>query len=559
MSVNTWRPQARAILQVILDGFGADSADSDRLVIPVLPKSVTVHINSYKQADSYELVFDAGDLPFDPRLIRAGSTEIYIFNTKTRDDKSTVLSRKEPLADPDKGGVRPRSDVDTVMLEMGSPVSKDKFTLGNKPRIVGLFDDDDMELSESGKWVTIRGQDYTAHLMSIQWPPNPDGSARKIPTGKRLDLFVEDMVSAADPDGNLGVVVRGIDPATLPTVGAGEVRSTTRGIPVEQNTMYWDVIYKTVTRYGFIAFVDGYDVVISLPKTITDKDTSTIKRMAWGANLQHLSLKRHLGKEQVPTMIVRSYDERTKQTISVEYPPNGVIDRSVVVDASKHGKGGGKGNSKPRVHANVKQATHISKKGKVTTTLRERDEYQIVEVHGITDRKQLERIAETRYHLLGKAERVVTFKTRELADLNNADLLSVEAGDAFLIDWDEFNAELLADPSITEGAKAQYLINRGFNSEVATVVAKYYSILEGLDRPLRFREGTITFDNEQGVDIEAELLDFIVIDGIRPDNGAVRTARTERNHANLVNGKGKPIGGTVQPRIQSQRPAGPHG
>jgi hypothetical protein len=534
-----YRPQARAILQVICDGFGQDTADSPTLVIPVLPKSVTVHINSYKQADSYELVFDAADLPIDPRIIRAGSAEIYIFNTASADDKNTVLSRKEPLADPDKGGLRPRGDVDTILLELSTPVARDRFTLGNKPRIVGLFDDDDLELSESGKWVTIRGQDYTAHLMSLQWPPNPDGTARKIPTGKRLDLFIQDMVAAADPGGSLSVVVRGIDASTLPTVGANEVRSTTRGIPVEQNTTYWDVIYKTVTRLGFIAFVDGYDVVISLPKTITDKDTSQIKRMAWGKNLSHLSLKRHLGKEQVPTMIVRSYDPRSKTTISVEYPPNGQIDRSVVVDAThpaKHGKG------KVRVHGSVKQSSHTSKKGKVTTTLRERDEYQIVDVYGITDRAVLAQMAETRYHLLGKAERTVTMKTRELADLNNSDLLGVSAGDAFLIDWDEFNAELLADPSVTEGAKAQYLINRGFNSEVAGTIARHYSILEGLERPLRFREGTISFDNDQGVEIEAELLDFIVVDGIRSGNGTTRQPRVEKNHANLVKNNGKQVG-----------------
>jgi hypothetical protein len=550
--VITWRPQARAILQVILDGFGDSSADSPTLVIPVLPKSVTVHVNSYKQADSFEMVFDAADLPIDPRIVRAGSAEIFVFNTSSFADKNTVLSRKEPLADPDKGGVRERGDVDTIMLELSTPVSRDRFTLGNKPRIVGLFDDDDLEMSESGKWVTIRGQDYTSFLMGVQWPPMPSGAARAIPTGKRLDQFVEDMVSAADPGGNLGVIVRGINASTLPVVGASEVRSSTRGIPVEQNTTYWDVIYKTVTRHGFIVFVDGYDVVISLPKTITDKDTSQIKRMAWGKNLKHLSMKRHLGREQVPTMIVRSYDPRSKQTISVEYPPNGTIDRAVVIDSthsSKHGKG------KVRVHQDVKESTHTSKKGKVTTTLRERDEYQIVDVYGITDRKVLEQMAETRYHLLGKAERTVTFKTRELADLNNSDLLGVEAGDAFLIDWDDFNRQLLSNPDVTEGAKAQYLVNRGYNSEIATTIARHYSILEGLDRPLRFREGTITYDNEDGVEIEAELLDFVVVDGIRAGNGATRPARVDSNHAKLVKNNGAKVGGNFVPSGPGARKA----
>ena len=137
--------QCRAILQVVFDGFGDSESDSETLVIPILPKSATVHINSYKQADSWELVFDSGDLPFDPALIRAGAAEIYVFQTAGLDDSQRVLNRREPLADPDKGGVRTRDDIDTLTLELQTPASRDRFTLGNKPRIVGLFDDSDLE------------------------------------------------------------------------------------------------------------------------------------------------------------------------------------------------------------------------------------------------------------------------------------------------------------------------------------------------------------------------------------------------------------------------------
>jgi hypothetical protein len=540
VAVKTWYPQARVVLQVILDGFGDSDADSDTLVIPVLPKSCTVHINSYKQADSYEIVFDASDFPIDPRLVRAGAAEIYIFQTNGLAAGITSLSRRDPLADPDPSGTRPRTPLETALLDMGTPVSRDKFTLGNKPRIVGLFDQNDMELSESGKWVTITGQDYTAHLASIQFPPTPSGYARQIPTGKRLDLFVTDMVTAADPNGNLTVDVRGLDPTSLPVVGANETRSTARGIPIEQGTTYWDVIYKTVERYGFIAYVDGLDVVISKPKNLSDANANTIKHMAWGTNLTHLSLKRKLGKEQVPTIIARSYDPKTKQTLSVEYPPGQTIDTSVVIDSVGKGK-----QQRHKVHSRIKETTHVSKTGKVKTTLRERDEFQFVDVYGITDRATLLQVAETRYHLLGKAERTILAKTKDLSDLDQRDILGVAAGDAFMIEWDEFNRALLADPTVTQGEKAAYLIGRGYNSEVAFTVAQYYQQLDISDRPVRFKEGTITFDNDQGIEIEMELQDFIVIDGQRPDDGSVREPRTSRNHAALTDANGKPIGGNI--------------
>lgn len=537
-------PQCRAILQVIFDGYGASVRDSRPLVIPVLPKSCTVHINSYNQADSFQLVFEAGDLPIDPRLIRAGAAEIYLFQASSASDSSQVISRRQPLVDADTGGQRRRDPADTLAMEMDTPIERDKFTLGNKPRIAGTFDDSDIELSSSGKWVTIKGQDYTAYLKGIQYPPNPNGTARRIPTGQRLDATIAALLSEADPDGQLSLDVRGIE--KIPIVGAKEVRGNKRGIPVEQGTSYWDIIYKLADRHGLIAYVDGLEVVLSRPKTITDRDTATIRRMAWGRNLEHLALRRHLGKEQSPTIVVKSYDERSGKTLTAEFP-DGTIDRSVIIDSSKGGK--------PKVHRRVKESTRRSKKnGKVKTTVRERDEYQIVTVRGITDPVVLRNIAENRYHLLGKAERTVTATTRDLHDLRFADILNVTSGDAFAIEWDEFNREILADPSIAEEAKVRHLQQRGFNTDVAREVARRYDMLRALDRPLRFKEGTIDFDVDDGIKIEMVLQDFLVLDGIRPDYGMPRTPTLEGKRATQRKGDGTAVGWSEDYRkAQEQR------
>ncbi len=524
-------PQCRVILQVICDGFGDSDSDSEIQVIPVLPKSATVHINSYKQADSFEIVIDAGDLPFDPGLIRAGGAEIYMFETAGINDEGRVLSRREPLADPDAGGVRYRNDVDALALELGTPSSADAFTLGNPPRIVGLFDDSDMELSDSGKWVSIKGQDYTALLIGLQFKPDENGRARRIPTGKRLDLIVLDLVREADDGERLGVEVRGIPAASLPIVGAAEVAGNRRGIPVEQATSYWDVIYKVVERHGFIAFVDGLNVVISRPKTISDKDATTLRRLAWGQNLSHLSLRRHLGKEQAPTIVARCYDPVARKTLTAEYP-DGQIDRTTVIDA--RGK-------KPKVHRRVKEHTTVSKKGKVKTIVHERDEFQFVEV-APCDAATLKRVAENRYHLLGKAERTIHATTRDLRDLKGVSILNVTAGDAFFIEWDEFNRELLDNKEITTAAKLKYLVDRGFNTEVAGEIVRHHGVLQGLRRPVRFKEGTIEWDVDNGISIEMELQDFVMIDGIRPGDGATPEPLAHERRAAVVDRDGRAIG-----------------
>lgn len=547
VQASIYRPQARAILQVILDGFGDTARDSEIQVIPILPKNVTIHINSYKQADSYELVFEALDLPFDPQLIRAGAAEIFIFETASNTDRRTVLDRRDPLSSPDPGGVRQRSPIETTALDLGTDASRDQFTLGNKPRIAGTFDDCDLELSEDGKWVTIKGQDYTAFLAAIQFPPNSSGTARRIPVGKRLDVIVDNLLEEADPDRQLSVDVRGLDVASLPIVSS-ELITNSRGITVESGTSYWDVIYKLVERYGFICFVDGLDVVISRPKTITEKDTSSIRRMVWGTNLEHLTMRRHLGKEQAPTIVVRSYVPG-KGTITAEFP-NGTIDRSGVFVKRKSGD---RNASKLTFKRRIKESTSVSKKGKVKTTVRERDEYQFVDVHGITDQAALRRIAENRYNLLGKAERTVIAKTNDLRDIHGTSLLNIAAGDAFTIEWDEFNVEMLSNPAITAAAKQRQLEARGYQATVAQTIVKHYQILQGLTRPLRFKEGTLEYDIETGVSLELELQDFMVVDGVRPDSGATRTPTLDQRRETLRRNDGTQIGWSQKYKQAQQR------
>ncbi len=542
-------PQVRAILQVVLDGFGPSAVDTPPLIVPVIPMTATIHRNSYKQADSWELTFEGNDLPLDPRLVRAGAVEIYVFAVPGIDDDQRLISRKETLlADP---AFTPRDAIDELALEVGLPSGKDRFTWGNKPMIFGLFDRAALNMDDKGKVVTIAGQDYTAHLASLQWPPTPAGRARRIPVGQRLDRTLEALLAEADPTGRMVIDVRGVPRASLPTVGAGEVRHNRRGIPIEQDTTYWDVMYKLATRYGLILFVDGLDVVLSRPRTISAQAQTQIKRMAWGRNLESLELSRDLGKEQSPDIVVQGYDENGRKGITVGYP--GQQDAINAADAaalrtSKHGKTTAK--------TRTKEHTRVSKKGKVTTTVRKRDEYQIVPAFGITDPAVLRRMAENLYNLLGRAERKVVFRTKDLTDLQEADMIGLVAGDAVTIEWDEFNREMLADPRTTEAAKIEHLVERGYGRAVAQEIATSYGKLEslGINRPLRVREATIEYDGESGISIEAELADFILIDGQRDSN--LKPTRASTRASRITDNDGRPVGWTPGQQAANARRSG---
>jgi hypothetical protein len=525
-----FRPRCRAILQIVLDGLGLDEQDSDPIQIPVSPKTATVHKNAYRLADSYELTFDAYDLPFDPKLVRTGFIEVYLYRAPSddADDRTRIASRQDPFAGPSRG---------ELAQQEANLISRERFVADERPIVAGLFDSHQLELSEGGKWVSIRGQDLTADLAARQWKPNPNGTARRIPTGQRIDDLFHDLLEEADSTGRIGLDVRGIEDSVLPIVGKGDVRGA-RGITIEQGTSYWDVMTKVAQRCGLICFVDGVDVVLSRPKTLDDALIGNVKSLAWGRNVEHLTLERQLGKVQVPTVVVVGYDERERKPIRVEYPPNS-LDRERVFKPS-----GGK------IRGTTKQARETvrirakppkpSKKGK-TQTIRKKDDYQILTVDAPTDRATLEQVAKNHFHEVGRGERRVIAKTRDLVDTEGRDMLGLTAGDAVSIAWDELDHAMLSS-DIPAAAKADALVARGWNRFVANELVEYHEHLIAVDRPLRVQEATYTFDAEQGLDIELDLQDFIVVDGIRDDDDSASALRQTRRGDRRIKQDGTPLG-----------------
>jgi len=495
-------PQCRAILQVVFDGFGDDARDTEPLILPVLPKAATVHRNAYDDPDSWELVFDADDFPVDPQLVRAGAAEVYLFQTSGLADPNLMDRQFSELDAPTSG--RKRTPLEELGLEVGLQNSKDRFTWGTAPTVAGLFDDLTANYDSGGRWVTISGQDYTAYLDGRQWPPTDGGKPRRIPTGKRLDKFVEEILAMADPDDRLTVSVENLEPSSLPRVGQNETRGKRRGIPVEQDTTYWDVISKTVRRHGFIAFVRGLDVVITHPKNLTDDSEQRIREMSWGQNLESLELSRHLGKKTVPSIIVQAYSDRDRAPITVEYP-----------------KG---------AWQKVKQSSRKLKRGGESTSIKKTNEYEIVPVYGVTDRAVLRQMAKARYDRLGREEREVIFRTRDLKDLEDRDLLDLAAGDALRLNFSEFSRDhaLLSDDKVSAPEKVSHLLARGFTHAAAEVIANHYTELRGLTRPLRVSEITYEYDSETGISIEGRLLDFIVVDGLRDPNAKTPRKNQEK-------------------------------
>ena len=493
----TWFPRCRAYLDVILDGYGYGDGDygpfegplgstDQPLHIEVYPKSAKIHGNSYHEPDSYEITFDAKDCPIDPALLRAATVQLRLYDAGAVDDVAGAV---------DDGG-------DSI-----------------EPDIIGLVDDVDMECDESGRWITVQGQDLTTLYSGKQWPPLPNGRARRIPVGVRLDRFVLDRVQevGAKSTHHLGVAFGdGVTVHDMPIIGKDQPAGHGRGVPIQQGTTYWDVIYKTVLRMGFICYVRGWNIVIAKPKNLEHFDADKIAQMAWGNNIEHVTLQRKLGRQKVPTVIVVGYDENNQIRKRVMWPDTSLTKHKATQLLPKKPAKLTHVTEKHTIAGTTaaKPAHHKATAKPKATVVKENEEFMIVPVHGTFDPEALLRQAQSLYTLLGRGERRIIVKTHDLTDTAGRPLLHLMAGDAAQVFWQDFNADTMQ--AMETEARVKYLLGYGYQPEVARVLAVAYDHLASKQNPpMRIRSITKDFDNQQGIALEIEMVDFATVGGVR--------------------------------------------
>lgn len=503
-------PEVRINISAVFDGFGGK--DTPQVITNILPFSANVHLNSYKEADTWEVTFDAKRFPFSPELLRSAAVEIYMFQRPSL--MATVNW----------------NTVDNLM-------------------VTGLVDQCTLTQDDQGGTISMSGRDYTALLIDRQWDPTKSGSHGRIPDGP-LDGVIQDLVDEAvngsasaitQNDGSfistlqsllpinrtltvqtfdydIGITTKSVAKTVTqkkvtikpPHTSVSRSRSKKRGIAVKADSTYWDVIYKLALSYGYIVYVRGFDVILSKPhvlqaastenksSTTGDKSptenqrdlTSSVTpppqyRVAYGRNLDKVEVERKLSKEAVPQIRVRSYDPKTKEVIEGRFPSDDQRG-----DASTDAKG----------HHHGFVMTGVGTK---------KEEFKVYTVPDITSVDTLREIARTTYYTLARGEGTIRFSTPHLLDLDNADLLQMRAGDSIGIVWDAFNSETMLNKDIPREKKISTLLSLGYQIDVATLVADQYDKLDYFRQPFYVKEVNLTWDKDQGIAIDGEAMNFI--------------------------------------------------
>lgn len=469
--MSVFYPQCYATLKVVFDGFGG--TDSNPTVLNVRPRSASAHLNGYKEADTFELEFDAAAFPFSPELVRSMAVELYLFQT----DSLT-------------------GNVNDYLNDY------DNLT------VAGLVDDAAYHASSDGRIFRVSGRDYTALMLDRQWDPT-----KKVPVGRSLADTVQSLVDEASGAATHGRVLtvkvvgvdetptlapndernqalvtagkyrthtskRGVTTLSVPTTGKGHVHTNKKGVPVKGGSNYWDVIYRLCIRHGFIVFVRGTDVVISKPQVLTDATTGRLRSVAYGRDLLSLDINRKMGKETVPQIKCISYDPVHMTPISAVYPPTA--------------------------------------KTRTTGIGTKKDEVREVVVDGITDPGVLLDYAEMYYNALARNEAAYKVSTKDLRDLDGNDLIWLRPGDPLQIGFDAIKPEDLRELSVDE--RLDHLLALGYDIAVASIIANEYDKINQFRQPFYTKQVDLTFAVDSGIQIDAEVVNFISVG--RDGNGS---------------------------------------
>jgi hypothetical protein len=323
------------------------------------------------------------------------------------------------------------------------------------------------------------GQDYTALFSEHKF------QRKRVVPGERLDVALRKLLREVDPqpkDKKRQPAMQlklelPFEASQLPRVGADANKTNKRrGFPVKTGDTYWDVMYKLALRHGFILFVRGLELVLTLPgyQLRADSPRSTFA-LSWGYNVSSINMSRHMGKQKTPQIELRAYDDNRRETISVKVPPRG-----------------------------QKVSTGIGTK---------RNEIQTSVVYGVKDRTALKQMAETFYELLARTEQEVEIATNDMVDNTSENsLLNVSAGDALFVKFQPYNRELLQRIKST-AERAQWLLQRGFTPQAANVIAQNLEVLDVFEKPFHIREADIDYSIEDGFSLSMRCVNFVTKDG----------------------------------------------
>lgn len=446
VSRSYFHPRCKATLEVVFDGRGAPNSKPFHLEVD--PRSASVGLNGFYEADTFQLEIDARVLPFDPDQVAYCAVRIYMW------DSARNLNQTE-------------------------------WATENNEMIRGLVDDVDVNIVGEDTMITFSGRDYTALLVDAEWDAKD-----KVKSGSesRLDEVVQSIADEAAPEGTQArfeVVWAGEDD---PPICGGLARSTKRkGLWVKPGKSYWDVIWDLCIQHSYVVHVEGSRIFITEPVTQTKLSLESAPMLVYGQSLTKLDIKRKFSREVTPQVVIRAWDPVSQKPIEVKYPAK----RNIKITGTD-------ALGTPLTVKKDEQMFFPAPAGVIDKKALLR--YARNRFYHLGRGETVYSMTTSHLWIDGVGENEDGSRNSEI------NLLRLRPGFAIGVLFDPFNRDLLRKKEI--GERVEHILGLGYSEQVATFVANNLDRLEMFRQHYYYNRGTIDYSIDDGIEIEIEAANF---------------------------------------------------
>lgn len=422
-------------------------------LLDILPQYCKVELNSYQQADEFEVRIDYHLFPIDPRVIKSCGIGIWMGTT----------------------------------LRFGDLIEKNV----DDCLITGFVDDFEIDLGEDGQILTLKGRDFTGILLDNKWFHG------NIP----LDLVLDDAIRWTlnhDPAfHNIKVVNKSGVP--LPQLNNIKLREYEEHTPSDEDS-YFDIIYDLCLQCGFICYIQLDELIINLSKNLFRKEDPAY--FVYGHNLDKLTFKKNYAKQSGLNIEVKCYDPITKSTLTARYPDPPIQKNQMLVPTKNlslntqtiHTAPPKKASSKPK---QVSESSSESKTYEFTSFI----------VSNIRSMDTLKQIAEGIWYQLYSKQIEGELQTADIEGFEgNTELLKLRNGNALMVTINEQFKQILNSMPFEQ--KMDFLIEKGFNPKVATSISQN---IESLDHLFYTQKIRFEFHHQEGFSLGADFINYIEV------------------------------------------------
>ncbi len=469
-------PQAVLTLRVRWEDFSTGDPILEKPAkLTVIARDVTVQINDYTKADTFNASIDYKSFPFDPRSIRALGVTIHMEN-KT---KTFVGDVNAP---------------DFNSLNLIEPSEENSV-------FTGFVDEESISFDDSSRTVSFEGRDFTSLLIDAPF------SLKKIDLGRPLDQIIADLIGELETTANLEVDNRTGE--ELPNIGkfAPDYHPLGKDRSAKKKEKYWDVITDIVSRAGLIAYIELDKLVINTPRTLYADTQAT--QLVWGKNLTRLGFKRKLGRQKGINVVVRSANLQKKEVIEAKIPEEASLEWATSLGI-------------PRERQKVQK---IDTKGDV----KDQDApFLTFNIANIGNKDQLTKIGEGIWEEIGRQQIEGSLETKEMCieqydpinqTVDEINTLKFRNGTPIRIEIAADDLERIAGIEIkdklgeisrekTESARYQYLRQHCYSEDIAKALAKTLGKFE-----TRFYTKSVEFrmSQQDGFTMSIDFINFIEV------------------------------------------------